>query len=101
MGIRSATYNARIRTEVIVTRAPQFARLRPHFPNLTGSALCPRERADCQHLRGMRRRRLHLVVWAFDLLYLDGRDLRALPLLKRRRRLERLFARSTVPCLRL
>jgi bifunctional non-homologous end joining protein LigD len=53
------------------------------------------------HLRGMHRRRQDLIVWAFDLLHRDGRDLRALPLLERRRRLERLLTRSTVPCLRL
>jgi bifunctional non-homologous end joining protein LigD len=32
-----------------------------------------------------------LMVYAFDLLHQDGKDLRALPLLKRRRRLERLL----------
>ena len=42
-----------------------------------------------------------LLVYAFDLLHRDGRDLRALPLIERRRRLERLLARSRVPCLRL
>jgi bifunctional non-homologous end joining protein LigD len=42
-----------------------------------------------------------LTVYAFDLLHRDGRDLRPLPLTERRRRLERLLARSRVPCLHL
>ena len=46
----------------------------------------------------MRRGRANeLVVFALDLLHRDGRDLRALPHIKRRRRLERLH----VPCLKL
>src|SRR6516162_4010294 len=50
----------------------------------------------------MRRgRQGELLVFAFDLLHRDGRDLRALPLIERRRRLERLLARADVPCLRL
>jgi ATP-dependent DNA ligase len=48
-----------------------------------------------------RRQPRGLAVYAFDLLHRDGRDLRPLPLTKRRRRLERLMARSDVPCLRL
>jgi bifunctional non-homologous end joining protein LigD len=42
-----------------------------------------------------------LTVFAFDLLHRDGADLRQRPLTERRRRLERLLARSDVPCLRL
>jgi bifunctional non-homologous end joining protein LigD len=50
----------------------------------------------------MRRgRQRELMVFAFDLLHRDGRDLRPLPLIERRRRLERLLARSNVRCLRL
>jgi hypothetical protein len=46
----------------------------------------------------MRHGRNHeLVVYAFDLLHRDGRDLRALPLTERRRRLEWLLAKSRVP----
>jgi bifunctional non-homologous end joining protein LigD len=41
------------------------------------------------------------VVYAFDLLHCDGRDLRPLPLLERRRRLERLLTRAEILCLRL
>ena len=38
---------------------------------------------------------------AFDLLYLDGKDLRPLPLLERKRQLRKLLARkrSRIPCL--
>jgi bifunctional non-homologous end joining protein LigD len=42
-----------------------------------------------------------LTVFAFDLLYRDGADLRQLPLTERRRRLERLLASSDVRRLRL
>jgi ATP-dependent DNA ligase len=48
-----------------------------------------------------RRSQGDLVVFAFDLLHCDGRDFRPLPLIERRRRLERLLARSDAPCLRL
>jgi ATP dependent DNA ligase domain len=40
-----------------------------------------------------------LVVYAFDLLHLNGRDLTPLPLTERRQLLERLLSRSNVPCL--
>ena len=40
-------------------------------------------------------------MFAFDLLHRDGRELMALPLVERRRRLERLLARSDVRCLHL
>lgn len=49
----------------------------------------------------MRRRRGELMIYAFDLLHRDGRDLRALRLVERRCRLERLLTKSDVPCLRL
>jgi bifunctional non-homologous end joining protein LigD len=52
------------------------------------------------HLR-MRYRRSELLVYGFDLLHRDGRDLRALPLTERRRHLERLVEWSDMPCLRL
>ena len=39
----------------------------------------------------------HLVVWAFDLLDLDGHDLRHLALATRRARLERLIAKADHP----
>jgi bifunctional non-homologous end joining protein LigD len=44
---------------------------------------------------------VRLAVFAFDLLHRDGKDLRALPLVERRRRLTRLLSRSDVPCLHL
>jgi bifunctional non-homologous end joining protein LigD len=49
----------------------------------------------------LRSRKHELAVYAFDLLHRDGRDLRPLPLAEHRRRLERMLARSDVPCLRL
>ena len=42
-----------------------------------------------------------LVFFAFDLLYRDGKDLRALPLIERKRRLIRLVGRAEIPCLHL
>jgi bifunctional non-homologous end joining protein LigD len=42
-----------------------------------------------------------LAVFAFDMLHRDGRDLRGLPLMVRRRRLSRLLAKSDAPCLHL
>ena len=41
-----------------------------------------------------------LLVFAFDLLELDGRDLRGLPLVERKRKLSRLIERSDVPDIR-
>ena len=43
----------------------------------------------------------HLAVWAFDLLELDGHDLRHLALATRRARLERLIAKADHPSLLL
>jgi bifunctional non-homologous end joining protein LigD len=42
-----------------------------------------------------------LVVYAFDLLHLNGQDLTPQPLIERRRLLERLLRRAEVPCLHL
>jgi bifunctional non-homologous end joining protein LigD len=39
--------------------------------------------------------------FSFDLLYRDGKDLRLLPLLERKRRLVRLVGRAEIPCLHL
>ena len=39
--------------------------------------------------------------YAFDILYLNGKDLRDRPLIERARRLAKLLARSTVPVLHL
>jgi bifunctional non-homologous end joining protein LigD len=48
-----------------------------------------------------RRRQHELVVYAFDLLHRDGNDLRPLPLIQRRQRLERLLAGAEISCLLL
>ena len=47
------------------------------------------------------RRQHELAVYAFDVLHLDGEDLRRLPLVERRSRLERLLRRARMPCLHL
>jgi bifunctional non-homologous end joining protein LigD len=49
----------------------------------------------------MHNRQHELAVYAFDLMHLDGEDLRPLPLTTRRRRMERLLGRAKVPCLHL
>jgi len=49
----------------------------------------------------MDRRQHELAVYAFDVLHLDGEDLRRLPLVERRSRLERLLRRASMPCLHL
>ncbi len=43
------------------------------------------------------RHRGHPTFYAFDLLYLNGRDLRQLPLIQRKRQLQRLIAGSGLP----
>ena len=54
------------------------------------------------HLQAAISGRQHeLAVYAFDLLDLDGEDLRPSPLAERRRRLERLLRRAKVSCLHL
>jgi bifunctional non-homologous end joining protein LigD len=54
------------------------------------------------NLYSLRRRRPgEFAVFAFDLLHHNGRDLRPLPLIERRRQLKRLISRSPVPCLHL
>jgi bifunctional non-homologous end joining protein LigD len=47
------------------------------------------------------RREHELAIYAFDLLHLNGEDLRPLPLIERRQRLERLLKHAKVPCLYL
>ena len=39
----------------------------------------------------------HLVYWAFDLLHLDGEDLRSLPLIARKTRLQKLVTKAKLP----
>ena len=51
--------------------------------------------------RGWRSAGEQLTVFAFDLMHRDGKDLRELPLMERRRRLTRLLTRSDVSCLYL
>jgi len=40
-----------------------------------------------------------LCIWAFDILYMSNKDLRRLPLVDRKERLERLVSKVDVPCL--
>jgi bifunctional non-homologous end joining protein LigD len=80
-------------------------RLAPLAEQLKGIA-CHSAVLDAELVAGnlysrRRRRPGELAVFAFDLLFRDGRDLRSLPLIERRRRLGRLISRSRVPCLHL
>ena len=49
----------------------------------------------------LKKRQNELAFYAFDLLHRDGKDLRPLPLIERRRRLERLLLPAEIPCLQL
>jgi bifunctional non-homologous end joining protein LigD len=56
------------------------------------------ERSHFELLRHRtRREKDYLVYYVFDLLYLDGRDLRRLPLLRRKENLKELIENSSVP----
>lgn len=59
---------------------------------LDGEIVCLDKDGRSQFLDLLRHRRTDAVFYAFDLLWLDGRDLRTLPLLERKRRLRRLQA---------
>jgi ATP-dependent DNA ligase len=54
---------------------------------------------DFYGLSSAMRRGGGLAVYAFDILHRDGKDLWPVPLVERRSRLQRLLARSDVPCL--
>ena len=56
---------------------------------------------DFRALHFHRTRERELCVWAFDLLYVNGRDLRAFPLNARRHQLERLIYKANKHWLRL
>ena len=49
----------------------------------------------------LRKRKPPAVAWLFDLLLIDGKDLRRLPWMERRAQLERLMARNKSPLLQL
>ena len=66
------------------------------FPNASGNP----EFRGLQAVMGSHRQH-ELAVFAFDLLHHDGTDLRPIPLIKRRRQLTELVARSDVYCLHL
>src|SRR6476660_4956140 len=85
--------------------ADTFQRLPCRTATLDGELVLPDEDGapDFEGLRtSVREAQEHeLVFFAFDLLYRDGKDLRALPLTERKRRLVRLIGRAEIPCLHL
>ena len=90
-------------------RLPGFAHALQNLPcrsaTLDGELVLPDEEGapDFDGLRtSVREAQEHeLAFFAFDLLYRDGKDLRALPLIERKRRLVRLTGRVEIPCLHL
>jgi bifunctional non-homologous end joining protein LigD len=85
--------------------AAAFQRLPGRTAVLDGELVLPDEDGapDFEGLRtSVRETQEHeLVFFAFDLLYRDGKDLRPLPLIERKRRLVRLVGRTEISCLHL
>jgi bifunctional non-homologous end joining protein LigD len=66
---------------------------------LDGEIVCLDGDGRSQFLELMRRRRTGVVFYAFDLLWHYGEDLRGLPLIERKRKLQRLIRTSQIPTL--
>jgi bifunctional non-homologous end joining protein LigD len=83
--------------------AAAFLRLPCRTAVLDGELVLPDEndRPNVYELRTRDIDERELIFFPFDLLYRDGRGLRELPLVERRRRLVRLVARAEIPCLHL
>jgi bifunctional non-homologous end joining protein LigD len=71
--------------------ATALAGLRVHNAILDGEIVCLDQDGRSQFLQLMRRRKAEASFYAFDLLWLNGEDLRPLPLIERKRRLRRLI----------
>jgi bifunctional non-homologous end joining protein LigD len=71
--------------------ATAVAGLRAKNAMLDGEIVCLDKFGRSQFRELMHRRRQDVTFYAFDLLWLDGEDLRSLPLLERKRRLKRLL----------
>jgi bifunctional non-homologous end joining protein LigD len=92
-------------TERLAAFADPFIALACRSAILDGELVLP-DRTGAPDFRGLHRampssRHHELAFFASDLLHRDGKDLRPLPLVERRRRLARLIARSDIPCLHL
>ena len=84
-------------------RLPSFsgalAQIAAHSAVIDGEFIgevAPREQPKVSTLY---EREVNLCLWAFDLLALNGRDLRSLPLIARKKRLSRLIIDSGVDCI--
>jgi bifunctional non-homologous end joining protein LigD len=73
------------------TLAAALAALPVHDAILDGELVCVGADGRSHFAELMRRRRQDVSFYAFDLLWLDGEDLRQLPLVERKRRLRRLI----------
>lgn len=67
----------------------------PHDLVLDGEAVCPRGNSYDFHALRSKRGRAAAIMWAFDLLMLDGEDLRPLPCIERRARLQPLIGKCS------
>jgi bifunctional non-homologous end joining protein LigD len=96
---RLTTRNGRDYTKAMAPIAAALAELPCREAIIDGEVAAPDEHGVTRV--GDVRRALHHPEWleyfAFDLLWLNGEDLRALPLLERKKRLERLMSGSDDP----
>jgi len=76
-----------------------MAGLRVHNAILDGELVSLRPDGRSQFMDLMRRRTRDALYYVFDLLWLDGRDLRPLPLLERKAALRQILKLSKVPAL--
>jgi bifunctional non-homologous end joining protein LigD len=102
--VRLYSRNGREWTERLPEFAAAFLALPCRSAALDGELVLPDEDGVADFFRLHASVRLdprEFVFFAFDLLHRDGKDLRALPLHERRRRLIRLVGRADIPCLHL
>jgi bifunctional non-homologous end joining protein LigD len=108
-GFRSLCYVEDSRCELVSRKrniyksfaplATALSRLQVTSAILEGEIVCLDSEGRSQFLELMRRRRADVIFYAFDLLWHGGEDLRGLPLVERKRRLQRLIRVSRIPSL--
>jgi len=99
--VRLYSRNGKDWTKRLPDFADAFLKLPCRSALLDGELVLPDE-SGVPNFQGVRSAdERDLVFFAFDLLHRDGKDLRPLPLIERRRRLVRLVGRADIPCLHL